>query len=546
MRARLPILNLLLLLSLLLIPHAPAQDTPAAPAPRRPNIVFAFADDYGRYASAYASHDRTPGANALIRTPHIDAVASAGTLFLNAHVNSPSCTPCRGALLSGRHFWQTGRSAILSGAVWDPSIPSFPLLLRDAGYHIGKSHKVWSPGTPADAPFGGQQYAYEQAGNAINQFSQNVARLMNNGMSANEAKNQILTQVRKNFASFLDARPANAPPFCYWFGPTNTHRAWLRGSGKTQWQINPDSLQGRLPTFLPDVPEIREDFADYLGECLAFDAAVGVLIDELKQRNEWNQTLFAVSGDHGAPGFTHGKCNLYDFGTAVTLAIKGPDIPANRVIHDFTSLPSLAPTFLEAAHLPIPQGMSAPSLMPLLRSSQAGQIDPARDHVLTGRERHVDNARTGKLPYPMRAIRTASHLLILNFEPDRPPTGDLIPPTRGPQQATLAEIDRDSRAAFPDMDAGPTKSWLFRHRNDPAWQSAVDLAFGKRPPEELYQIASDPHQVHNLATDPTHAAIKSELRAKLLLLLQQSHDPRVTGDGRTYDRPPFAGNPPPP
>ena len=132
----------------------------ADPAPpRRPNVVFAFADDYGRYASAYGTHDVRPSVNRLIRTPNIDAVAAAGVLFLNAHVSSPSCTPCRGALLSGRHFWQTGRSAILSGAVWDPAIPSYPLLLREAGYHIGKSHKVWSPGTPADAPYGGRKHA---------------------------------------------------------------------------------------------------------------------------------------------------------------------------------------------------------------------------------------------------------------------------------------------------------------------------------------------------------------------------------------------------
>jgi len=108
-----------------------------AGAAARPNIVFAFADDYGRHASAYAAVDADPGINRLISTPHIDSVARAGVLFRRAHVSSPSCTPCRSSLLSGRHFWQTGRGAILTGAVWDPALPSFPLLLRDGGYHIG-------------------------------------------------------------------------------------------------------------------------------------------------------------------------------------------------------------------------------------------------------------------------------------------------------------------------------------------------------------------------------------------------------------------------
>lgn len=511
-------------------------------APRRPNVVFAFADDYGRYASAYGTHDVRPSVNRLIRTPNIDAVAAAGVLFLNAHVSSPSCTPCRGALLSGRHFWQTGRSAILSGAVWDPAIPSFPLLLRDAGYHIGKSHKVWSPGTPADAPYGGQKHAFQKAGGAINQFSQVVTRAVENGQAVEEAKEKVLDGVRGNFRDFLAANP-DGKPFCYWFGPTHTHRPWARGSGKALWKIEPDSLKGLLPAFLPDVPEVREDFADYLGECLAFDAAVGVLVAELKQRGEWENTVFAISGDHGAPGFTHGKCNLYDFGTAVTLAIAGPGIAGGRVVRDFVSLPDLAPTFLEAGGVAIPPGMSAKSLLPLLRSGKSGQVEAARDFVVTGRERHVDNARAGRLPYPQRAIRTAEHLFILNFEPARFPMGDLHPPGRKPAAPVLDQVDRESRTTFADMDAGPTKSWLFRHREDPQWKTEIELAFGLRPAEELYLLEKDRDQLRNLANDPAHAADKARLKARLMELLEKTGDPRVTGDKLAFERLPFAGEP---
>ena len=58
----------------------------------RPNIVFAFADDWGRYASAYARHQPSGGLNELIETPHFDSVATNGALFLNALVPAPSCT----------------------------------------------------------------------------------------------------------------------------------------------------------------------------------------------------------------------------------------------------------------------------------------------------------------------------------------------------------------------------------------------------------------------------------------------------------------------
>ena len=77
-----------------------------------PQIVFAFADDWGRYASAYAEHESgSASINALLLTKNFDRVASEGALFLNALVPAPSCTPCRSSLLSGRYFWQTGLGA---------------------------------------------------------------------------------------------------------------------------------------------------------------------------------------------------------------------------------------------------------------------------------------------------------------------------------------------------------------------------------------------------------------------------------------------------
>ena len=111
----------------------------SAIAADQPNILFCFADDWGRYASAYAKVDGKPSPNDVLQTPHIDRVAREGVLFRNAFVNAPSCTPCRSALLSGRYFFNTGRGAILSGAVWDSAIPSWPLLLKESGYHIGET-----------------------------------------------------------------------------------------------------------------------------------------------------------------------------------------------------------------------------------------------------------------------------------------------------------------------------------------------------------------------------------------------------------------------
>jgi len=518
----------------------------------RPNILFIFADDWGRYASAYAKIDGAGGINDVVRTPNFDRLAREGVLFRNAFVNAPSCTPCRSSLLSGQYFWRTGRGAILQGAVWDANIPSFPLLLKDAGYHIGKSHKVWSPGTPADAPYGRQQYAYEQSGRRFNQFSEAATRMVAEGKSVDEAREELLAEVRGNFGTFLrkdkagsaGASPSQekspSQPFCYWFGPTNVHRKWKKGSGKALWGIEPDDLAGKMPPFLPDVPEVRQDLADYFGEIAALDAAIGVLLEELKKSGQYDNTLIVISGDHGAPGFPHGKCNLYDFGTRVSLAIAGPGIKGGRVVDDFVNLPDLAPTFLEAGGAEAPEVMTARSLWPVLKSEQEGLVDKERTWVVTGRERHVEMAREGHLPYPQRGIRTAEYSFIINFRPERYPLGDHYR-LAGDNPPSVEEVTETTFVTLPDEDAGPTKAWLVEHRNDPKWKPYFEHAYGKRPREELFDLRKDPHQMKNVAADPAYAKVAAELRERLLAELKRTGDPRLVDDGKYFESPPLAG-----
>lgn len=510
-------------------------------AAERWNILFCFADDWGRYASCYANLDGRPSLNQVVKTPNVDRIAREGVLFRNAFVNAPSCTPCRSSLLSGRYFFNCGRGAILQGAIWDAAIPSFPLLLRDKGYVLGKSYKVWSPGTPADAPFGGQQYAYEQAGRLPNNFSEEATKLIAGGASALQAREKILAQVRGNFDEFLAQRDANKP-WLFWFGSTTTHRVWIKGSGKKLWGIEPDNLQGKLPKFLPDVPEVREDVADYLGECQAFDAEVGVLLKRLEESGELDKTLVVTSGDHGMPGVPAGKCNLYDHGVRVTLAMRVPGGKGGRIVDDFVRLPDLAPTFMEIGGVTPPEGLYGKSLLPLLTSDKSGQIDPERNWVVTGRERHVADAREDNLPYPMRALRTPEFLYIRNFAEDRWPMGS-------PKQAAAATPpggeawESNTFTGFADMDGSPTKAWLVAHQNDPAGKWHYDFAFAKRPAEELYDVAQDPDQIHNVAADAAYAAAKKQLAERLQKLLAEARDPRVTGDGKAFDRPPFSDLP---
>jgi len=113
---------------------------------KRPNILFCIADDWGYPHAA-------PYGDEVVKTPSFNRLAEEGVLFEHAYVSSPSCTPCRNAILTGQYHWRLKEGANLWSTL-DVNIPVYPLLLEKAGYDIGYWRKSWGPATlrSADIP----------------------------------------------------------------------------------------------------------------------------------------------------------------------------------------------------------------------------------------------------------------------------------------------------------------------------------------------------------------------------------------------------------
>jgi N-sulfoglucosamine sulfohydrolase len=104
---------------------------------KRPNILFCLADDWsGPHASI--------AGDKVVKTPTFDRVARQGVLFENAFVSSPSCTPSRGAILTGQWHWRLEEGANLWSTL-PAKFPVYPDLLEEAGYHVGYTRKGWGP-----------------------------------------------------------------------------------------------------------------------------------------------------------------------------------------------------------------------------------------------------------------------------------------------------------------------------------------------------------------------------------------------------------------
>ena len=461
---------------------------------QRPNILFAIADDWSWPHAGIAG-------TAELNTPAFDRVAQEGVLFNNCHVSAPSCTPSRGAILTGQYHWRLEEG----GNLWS-KLPAkfkvYPDILEESGYHVGYTGKGWGPGDVKEA--GRERNPAGPSYQAIKHeppFGMNV------------------TDYAANFADFLQEKQPDQP-FCFWYGAIEPHRRYEYGMG-VQSGKNPDNVD--IPAIFPDSEEVRNDILDYFVEIEHFDSHLGKMLNILEQRGELDHTLVVVTSDNGMP-FPRAKSNLYNWGTHMPLAIRwGKRIKSGRIIDDFVSHTDLAPTFIEAAGLPRQEDMTGKSLMTILTSNKNGQIEASRDRVFVGKERHAW-VREGGLGYPCRAIRTREYLYIRNFKPERWPAGD---PTKG--------VNNDPPGAYGDIDAGPTKSYMMAHTDDPHVKHLLDLAVAKRPAEELYDLTNDPDELINVADDPAFSDIKRKLAEALMTELKATNDPRAFGRGDEWD-----------
>ncbi len=484
-----------LAIALLAACAAPPDDRPPTP-----NILFAIADDASYpHMGAYGTQ--------WVKTPGFDRVAREGVLFENAYTPDAKCAPSRASILTGRNPWQL-KEAGNHMAFFPPEFKSFPEALADNGYFVGMTAKGWSPGIANDAE-----------GNP-----RNIAGTPFNGRTAERPTTGISdADYAANFKDFLAAAPADRP-WAFWYGAREPHRAYEFRSGERVGGKNIDEIDA-VPAMWPDTETVRHDLLDYAYEIEHFDSHLVRILQQLEEAQQLGNTLVIVTADNGMP-FPRAKAHEYEISNHLPLAMMWPyGIPyTGRSVEDFVSFVDLAPTIIEAAGLEWSatgmQPAAGRSLLDILSSSKSGLVDPARDHVLVGKERH-DIGRPDDLGYPIRGIVKGNLLYLRNFETDRWPTGN-------PETGYLA------------TDASPTKTLILDLRRSGEDDSYWRMAFGKRGAEELYNLAEDPACVHNLADDLEFAPMKEDLAAELLSRLEQQEDPRMRAEGHIFDEYPVA------
>ncbi len=358
----------------------------------RPNILFAISDDQSAmHAGAYGDTSN--------KTPAFDRIAREGVLFNYAYTAAPSCAPSRSAILTGRNIWEVEEGGILLG-ILRAKFTVFTILLEDSGYELGATGKTWGPG--------------RLEGWTRNPFGKNFDA---HQIPDSERRPGLRpTDYAKNFDEFHAQRDPSKP-FFFWLGTSEPHQSYDVGAWKRAGKKLADA---RLPKFLPDTPEVRGEILDYGLEIEHFDNHLGRALKTLEDAGELDNTLVIVTSDHGNP-LPRSKCNLYDGGTQVPLAIRYPK-----------KIPEAAKSMTSSALLIWPRPCFRRPGLKFTRKCRGAAF--GRSCNLTSRESLTRHATLSPPPSSatLSPAEAASATRCARFVPIGMPTFETTSPTAGP------------------------------------------------------------------------------------------------------------------
>jgi len=434
---------------------------PPRASSRRPNIVIITCHDIGDYLHCYG----TP-----VPTPHVDALAHEGVLFGQHFSTATVCSPSRGSIVTGCYPATNGLTGnVHRGDELDlDHYPTLAMQLRERGYEthlFGFQHEHWDP----------TRLGYQVVHSGRSRHVDDVAPL---------------------FAEWLAARPAGAGPFLAGMGFTETHRMGMNPSGFKYPAYEPsDPKDVAVRPYLPDIPAVRQELADFYGAVKLVDAGVGQVLWALDRAGLRERTLIIFTSDHGA-SFLHSKATLYDGGIRVGLLMCWPGVlPTGHRVESLTSHVDILPTIFDLCGWRVPAHVQGQSC-----------ADAAR-----GEAKHSGRLRVyAGRGYDGRMVRSQEFKYIRHLT---------------------------SRCIF---DVGMREIVLC-----PAgvWQNqeVFEHYSARRNREELFDLRHDPAELHNLVEDARYRSVLEEMRTALDTHLEETGDHfRTLGVPTAFD-PPASG-----
>jgi N-sulfoglucosamine sulfohydrolase len=428
----------------------------------KPNIIYVVCHDLGRHLGCYG---------AGVESPNLDRIAREGILFENAFCTSPACSPSRACAMTGQYPHTSGGVGLSHrGFPLAPTVKTVTDYFNEGGYET--------------AHFG---YQHERNDPRENRYQIEGSSTANRDHHCEVAFDKAL--------AYLAERRDSGRPFYLNVGTIEVHASRWLGAHEDNREpvygpLKPDPDDVRLPFFMPDHPNVRREFAKFLGAIRYYDQHVGRFYEGLRSMGFLDNSVVVFTTDHGISGL-RAKGTIYDPGVEITTLMHLPDPQRNQTrVGELTQNMDFAPTLLDFAGLPVPEPMQGRSFKNLLTG---GDYRP-HDHLFIERNSH------GKSYDIMRAVRTRDMHYIRNFDPHA------------------------------------LREWLpheVEHRIGDSCERWINQLWPKpsepRPPEELYVLSEDPREWTNRAGDPVLREAQEDLARKLDTWMRATGDFPITG-----------------
>ena len=429
------------------------------------NVLLITADDLG-YEAVDFLQGKVPGV-----MPHLDKLASESLSFQHGFVNAAICAPSRSIIATGRY----GHNSGLYGFNKMPQkIPTVFETFQKAGYLTGILGKV-SHSTP-DPTFKWDfvhDYAELGAGRSSTKYHDFAQEFF-----------ARCKQENKPFYFMVNSHDPHRP----FYDPEGKGRS-MKGAEVPTRLFKPEEIA--IPGYLPDLPDVRKEYATYYNSVRRLDDTVGRVLEALDASGLADHTLVIFISDNGS-SFPFAKANTYLASNRTPMLIRWPGVTKAGSVdaNHFVSEVDFFATFMEATGVQAPQGLDGRSLVPLIK----GKEQDGRDYVFT----QIDY-KNGKDPVPMRCIQDQHYGYIFNAWSD----------------GRFNYKNNNEGETFKAMEsAGPT---------NPGIQARVDM-FRHRVPQEFYDLEKDPACVNNLIHDPQHQELAKKYQDIMRRWMVDTHD----------------------
>lgn len=418
----------------------------------RPNILWVTFEDTSSYEfGCYGNKD--------VHTPNADSLAAQGIQFMNAWSVAPQSSPARSSLITGCYAPTYGMD--VHPVSYDtPADIFFPQRLREAGYYCTNNSKT--------------HY---------------------NSTNNNKACWDECTKT----ASYNSPKRGKDQPFFAVFNTVTSHMGRIRTfhtDGRrdyTKEGIYTELLT--LPSYVPDLPEVRSDYAGHLEAVQDVDTWLGFFLKDLKDKGLDDNTIIFFFSDHGGC-VPRGKGYLYESGLKVPLIAYFPEkwkhlangkSGKDNSLVNFTDL---GPTVLSLAGVKPTKNMQGKAIFGEYASKEERKVQFA---FAANQLHHF---------MPVRAVTDGHIKYMRSYIPYR--------------QFALRN--------YYQWGMPSNKAWdklvLGNHNTNPDWA----LTFDAHPAEMLFDLDKDPGELHDLSSSPEYAEVLAKMRNELSNHIRNTHD----------------------